>query len=139
MLPDIGFETHIVQVAVKRNVFNSQTAPGMTNIMAQPEDDDDAYGPNAKLGAEVHLSMPQESTASGNELEYCLNVLYEFGEKQYIVQRDGQMLPGDSYPDIKINENLTGGQDTYGQQDPRKKSSGGRMGRLRGENEFNRQ
>ena len=140
-----GYETYLLRCTVERNLYNTQTNPGVSDYTQPPPAGDNAYGDVGKMGCAYHSlsSIAGDQGIHGrnpaNDLQYQLNVLYEFGEKNYIVERDGKMLPGDEYPDIKIRNNVVSGKSTYGKPDPRSESQGGRMGRIIGENEFNRQ
>ena len=117
---DLGRETHIVLCDLERNHFNTQTNAnytdyGRTFTQANGAPDDDGYGAEARIGRQFIASEYQDPEKQGNSLRFEANVLYEFSQKRYIIERDGQMLKSDEeYPSIEIDRNVVAGQTTFG-------------------------
>ena len=52
--------------------------------------------------------MKAANNTESNSLQFETNVLYEFGQKSYIIERDGKMA--EDYPGISVNQNLVQGR-----------------------------
>ena len=139
-IEDIGREVHVLHCALERNHFNTQTNQGITDygepVIAQGGNPVDAgYGALARYGRQFRGADADDLTKQGNTLKFQANVLYEFGQKRYIIQRDGHMLKSDEdYPSIMIDRNVVPGKTTFGtkQSVPVLK----RSGRLNRQDEF---
>ena len=118
--PDLGREVHVVQCDIERNLFDSQTNRLMTDygqpLLDQHDDAQDAgYGELARLGRKFVASSYIEPAKQANTLKFQANILYEFGQKNYIIERDGHMIKTDGeYPGIQIDRNVIAGQTRYG-------------------------
>jgi hypothetical protein len=67
------------------------------------------------LGRKFVASSYIEPAKQANTLKFQANILYEFGQKNYIIERDGHMIKTDGeYPGIQIDRNVIAGQTRYG-------------------------
>ena len=136
----LGREVHVVHLALERNNFNSQTYAnyvdyGQTMVQGNGQPIDAGYGVEARIGRGFIASDYHDPEKQGNTLKFQANILYEFGQKRYIIERDGQMLKSDEeYPSIDIDRNVVAGVTTFGakQSVPVLK----RSGRLNQQDEF---
>ena len=118
---NLGYETHLVQCVVERNVFNTRTLNAYTDYGDPPSAAQallGAFGPLARVGQEFDASVSTGSTTiETNNLKFEVNVLYEMGQKNYVIQRDGKL---EDYPAIQLNQNVVSGR-----KFPRDKRSSG--------------
>ncbi len=102
-------ETHMLQCVFERNVFNSRTVNAYTDYGEQKDQPHNHYGVAARYGYSLGTSaVPLGTTTESDSLKFQANVLYEFGQKSYIIERDGKMV--EDYPSISRNENLVQGR-----------------------------
>ncbi len=114
----LGYETHLLQCVVERNVFNTRTVNAYVDYKKLPQDQGTSFGALARVGQEFGSSASASSTtAETNTLKFEVNVLYEMGQKNYVIQRDGKL---EDYPEIQLNQNLVSGR-----KFPRDKRSSG--------------
>ena len=105
----VGAEVHMLQCVFERNVFNSRTVNAYTDYGEQKDVPLNYYGVDARYGYSLGTSaVPLDSTSESNSLKFQANVLYEFGQKSYIIERNGKMV--EDYPSISRNENLVQGR-----------------------------
>ena len=116
---DQGYETHICQCVVERDVFNTANrnidrgyldyghrAGGGTTY--DPGADSPRFGQMFTSSA-----VAAESNVESNSLKFETNVLYEFGQKSYVIEKDGKMVSSvESYPSITRDENVVQGRST---------------------------
>jgi hypothetical protein len=112
----LGHETHIINVALERNSFNSATVLHSWTDYGDPvENHAGNYGAAAKYGRRFSASRTTTKSTEANSLKFETNILYEFGQKRYIIERDGKMIKSDEdYPGIRIDQNVVAGQSTFG-------------------------
>ena len=117
---DLGYEVHMVECVIERDVFSTRTQLPNTSYMDIPtaaQGAQDGFGTLARLGA-AFTSTPIISTSSdrANSLKFQTNILYEFGQQSYVVERDGKMISSESYPGINVDKNLAPGRQFVGDQ-----------------------
>ena len=113
VIDSLGFEVHMMQCVVERNIFNSRTDNNWADYGYQEGTANNpptgAYGLQPRFGQRFGSSaMKAANNTESNSLQFETNVLYEFGQKSYIIERDGKMA--EDYPGISVNENLVQGR-----------------------------
>ena len=104
----IGYEQHLVQVAVERGVLSSA-------VPDENEFFDYSYGGvvGARSGEPFFFEKRDADTqANAQALQFESKVLYEFGQKNYLINRAGQITP--HFPGIEKLENKS--KPVYGWQ-----------------------
>ncbi len=105
----LGFEVHMLQCVLERNVFNSRTDNGFVDYSHLPADAQTSYGALARVGQSLTTSASKSVlNTETNSLRFETCVLYEYGMKNYIITRDGKMAQ--DYPGIAVNDNLVQGR-----------------------------
>ena len=103
-------EVHMIQCSFERNVFNSKTDNSYLDYGVSYTQNVNGYGQDARFGQTFHAA---QDVAGGdptetNSLKFQANVLYEFGNKSYIIERDGKMA--EDYPSVTRKENIVAGR-----------------------------
>ncbi len=106
-VPHIGRERHVVQCSVERGVLASQEYAGSFYDYAN------GGGTNAREGEDFHFENKDDSTqANATSLQFESKVLYEYGQKNYLINRAGRITP--HFPGIEKLENKS--KPVYGWQ-----------------------
>ena len=133
----LGQEVHFVNVALERNVFNSQTSTAFVDYgeaVAQPG----SYGAASRFGRELFGATAEQTATEANTLKFETSVLYEFGQKRYVIERDGHMTKSsEDYPSIQEDRNVVAGKTTFGAKQSAPVLR--RSGRFDQEDEFHQQ
>jgi len=95
-------------------MFNTQTSNLYTDYgVVVPNAS--SYGQFARYGRSFFGANAIIDATEANSLKFETSVLYEFGQKRYIIERDGHMVKSsEDYPSITEDRNVVPGRTTFG-------------------------